>query len=189
MTKTFTTTAILQQVAAGTLTLDSTIAEMLPDLATRYPAIADITVEQLAGMTSGIQDYANTGVVINQVVADPHRVFTVDELIDAAMALPLAAPGTGGYSTTNTLILGQMLEKLTGKPVEQVVTELAASVGMTQSALQAPDRSSCPIPRPTATSSPTGSPRPSVCRSREARMSPTGRSAGAKRAVACTPRC
>jgi D-alanyl-D-alanine carboxypeptidase len=146
VTKTFTTTAILQQVAAGTLTLESTIGEVLPDLATRYPAIADITVEQLAGMTSGIPDYGNTGVVINQVVADPHRVFTADELIDAAMTLPLAAPGTGGYSTTNTIILGQMLEKLTGKPVEQVVTELAASVGMTQSALQAPDQVAMPDP-------------------------------------------
>ena len=71
MTKTFTTTAILQQVAAGALKLESTIGEFLPDLATKYPDIKDITVEQLAGMTSGIPDYANTGVVIKQVVADP----------------------------------------------------------------------------------------------------------------------
>ena len=146
VTKTFTTTAILQQVAAGALKLESTIGEILPDLATRHPAIKDITVEQLAGMTSGIPDYANTGVVIEQVVADPQRVFTVDELVDAAMTLPLSAPGTGGYSTTNTLILGQMLEKLTGKPVEQVVTELAASVGMSQTALQAPDQVVMPDP-------------------------------------------
>ena len=39
-----------------------------------------------------------------------------------------------------------MLEKLTGKPVEQVVTELAALVGMSQTALQAPDQVVMPDP-------------------------------------------
>ena len=60
VTKTFTTTAILQQVAEGNLSLDATISDVLPDLATEYPDIADVTVRQLAGMRSPIQDYANT---------------------------------------------------------------------------------------------------------------------------------
>ena len=52
-------------------------------LAAEYPDIADVTVEQLAGMKSPIQDYANTGVTIAQVVEDPQHVFTPDELIAA----------------------------------------------------------------------------------------------------------
>jgi hypothetical protein len=32
---------------------------------------------------------------------------TADDLIDAAMTLPLSAPATGGYSTTNTIILAR----------------------------------------------------------------------------------
>jgi D-alanyl-D-alanine carboxypeptidase len=146
VTKTFTVAAILQQVAAGDLALDSTIADVLPDLAAKYPDIAAITIEQLAGMTSGIPDYANTGITTKIVVDDPQHVFTADELIGAGMSLPLSPPGTGGYSTTSTIILGQMLEKLTGKPVEQVVTELAASLGLTQTALQAPDQTLMPDP-------------------------------------------
>ena len=146
VTKTFTTAAVLEQVAAGKLKLESTIAEILPDLAAKYPAIAGITVDQLAGMRSGIQDYANTGVVIKGVVADPARVWTADALIDAAMTLPLSAPGTGGYSTTNTVILGKMLEKLTGKPIDQIVTDVAARAGLTQSALQALDVTKMPDP-------------------------------------------
>lgn len=146
VTKTFTVAAVLEQVAAGRLTLATTIGEVLPDLAGRYPAIAAITVEQLAGMRSGIQDYGNTGVVIKGVVADPAHVWTADELIDAAMTLPLAAPGTGGYSTTNTVILGRMLEQLTGRTIAEIVTDVAQRAGLTGSALQAPDQVAMPDP-------------------------------------------
>ena len=146
VTKTFTTTAILQQVAEGNLSLDSTIADVLPDLAAEHPDIADVTVEQLAGMHSPIQDYANTGVTITQVVEDPQHVFTPDELIAAGMSLPLMDPDVGGYSTTNIIILGEMLEALTGKPVEEVVTDLARQVGMDQTALQAPELTAMPDP-------------------------------------------
>jgi D-alanyl-D-alanine carboxypeptidase len=146
VTKTLTVTAVLEQVAAGKLTLDTTIAEMLPDLAAKYPKIAGITVDKLAGMRSGIQDYANTNVVLPAVVKDPSKVWSADELIAAAMSLPLSPPGTGGYSTTNTLILGKMLEKITGKPIEQVVNDIAAQAGMTESALRAPADNAMPAP-------------------------------------------
>ena len=146
VTKTFTVAAVLEQVAAGKLKLESTIEEILPDLAGKYPAIARITVDQLAGMRSGIQDYANTGIVIRGVVANPTKVWTADDLIDAAMTLPLSAPGTGGYSTTNTIILGKMLEKLTGKPIDQIVTDVARRAGLTGSALQAPVVTEMPYP-------------------------------------------
>lgn len=146
VTKTFTVTAILQQVAAGTLALDDTVAKILPDLAAAHPAIADITVSQLAGMQSGIPDYANTGVVLQGVVADPTRVWTATDLIDAALTLPLQPPGTGGYSTTNTQILGLMLEQRTGMPVESVIADLLAQAGLTQSALRPGTDSSMPAP-------------------------------------------
>lgn len=74
VTKTFTAVAILEQVAAARLKLESRIGEVLPDLATRYPAIAGIRDDQLAGMRSGIQDYANTGIVVKGVVANYSRV-------------------------------------------------------------------------------------------------------------------
>ena len=146
VTKTFTIAAVLEQVAAGKLQLESTVEETLPNLARKYPAIAGITVDQLAGMRSGIQDYGNTGIVIKGVVADPTKVWTADDLIDAAMTLPLSAPGTGGYSTTNTIILGQMLEKLTGQPIDRILTDVAKRAGLTQSALQAPEVTKLPEP-------------------------------------------
>ncbi|MEX1296097.1 MAG: serine hydrolase domain-containing protein [Candidatus Limnocylindrales bacterium] len=146
VTKTFTVTAILQQVAAGNLSLDSTISDVLPELAEQYPDIAEVTVEQLAGMRSPIQDYANTGVTVAQVIEDPQRVFSESDLIAAGMSLPLMDPEVGGYSTTNIIILGLMLEELTGQPAEQVVTEVAASLGMKDTALQPPEETLMPQP-------------------------------------------
>jgi D-alanyl-D-alanine carboxypeptidase len=106
VTKTFTAVAVLEQVEAGELNLADTIEDVLPDLAEQYPDLAAITVDQLLGMRSGIPDYANTGIVIGPVVEDPTMVWTADEMIGAVMAAGgLQPPGTGGYSTTNYIIL------------------------------------------------------------------------------------
>ena len=146
ITKTFTATAVLEEVAKGTFALDSTIAQLLPDLATAHPEVGGITVEQLLGMRSGIPDYGNTAVVIPRVIADPAHVWTPDELIEAAFTLPLQPPGTAGYSTTNTQILAKILEKTTGATVESLVNGIAARAGMTNSALDPADDSTMPDP-------------------------------------------
>lgn len=57
ISKTFTTATIMRLVDQGKLTMDSTIEQVLPDLAKRYPSLAPITVTQLVNMTSGIADY------------------------------------------------------------------------------------------------------------------------------------
>ncbi len=62
------------------------------------------------------------------------------------MTLPLSAPGTGGYSTTSTVILGKMPETLTGEPIDRILTDVAMRAGLTQSALQAPEVTKMPDP-------------------------------------------
>lgn len=136
ITKTFTATCALQLIEVGALGLSDTIADVLPDLATRYPDIADITVEQLLGMSSGIPDYANTGLVLGDVVAEPSHVWTADEIIDEVLTtLPLEPPGTAGYSTTNYLILGEMLEQIEGLPIDVILTGVATAAGLGDTAL------------------------------------------------------
>jgi CubicO group peptidase (beta-lactamase class C family) len=76
---------------------------------------------------------------------------TADDLIEAAMTLPLSAPATGGYSTTNTIILGKMLVKLTGQPIGEIATDVARRAGLTQSASRRRRSPRCPSPPPTAT--------------------------------------
>jgi D-alanyl-D-alanine carboxypeptidase len=147
VTKTFTAVAVLQQVDAGELSLDDTIGDVLPDMAETYPDLAEITVEQLLAMRSGIPDYANTGAVTGPVVEDPTKVWTVDEIIATTLEEePLEEPGTPGYSTTNYLILGEMLEAVTGESVEDVINGVATEAGLSQSALQEPAETQMPDP-------------------------------------------
>jgi D-alanyl-D-alanine carboxypeptidase len=147
VTKTFTAVAVLEQVEAGKLKLDDTIKDVLPDMAKQYPDIANITVEQLVAMRSGIPDYANTGLITGQVVADPTKVWTADEIIAEVMeAGGLQPVGTPGYSTTNYLILQDMLEKVSGKGIEDLLNDVAKRAGLSQSALQKPEVTKMPDP-------------------------------------------
>jgi len=147
VTKTFTAVAVLKQVAAGKLALDDTIGDVLPDLAQKYPDLAPITVEQLLAMRSGIPDYANTGAVTGPVVQDPTKVWSVDEIIATTLQEEkLQPPGTPGYSTTNYLILGLMLEAVTGQSAEDVINGVVNEAGLSQSALQAPAETTMPDP-------------------------------------------
>lgn len=147
VTKTFTATAILKRVDSGELALEDTIADILPDLAASYPDVAAITIDQLLGMQSGIPDYANTGLVIQQVVDDPTIELAASEIIDQVLTeLDLEPAGTGGYSTTNYLILGEMLVAIDGRPVEEIINEVVAEAGLTSSALGAPGDNTMPDP-------------------------------------------
>ncbi len=149
VTKTFTAAAMLQQVSEGWASLDDTIESLLPDLAEKYPDVADITVEQLVGMTSGIPDYADSDWFLPLHVEDPTRVWTADEIIDETLDRGgLSDPGTPGYSTTNYLILGQMLEQVVegDEEISTIITDLAGSEGLTRTALPEPSDSAMPDP-------------------------------------------
>lgn len=148
ITKTLTATAVLEQVAAGTLSLDDTVEKVLPDLATRFPATAKLTVQQLLAMSSGLPDYANVkGGAFTQAAKDPSKVWTPEDLIASALdASEPTKPGTPGYTTTGYAILGMMLEKVTGDPADQVITAVAKEAGLTQTVLTAPDDNTMPEP-------------------------------------------
>lgn len=137
LTKTVTATAVLQQVAAGTMSLTDTVADLDPALAGQFPPLAEITIEQLLSMSSGLPDYANEAKgVIPMVAKDPNRTFTASELIAIGLsANTIAEPGTPGYSTTNYIILGEILTAVTGRSPEQLINAVFAQAGMTESAL------------------------------------------------------
>ena len=148
ITKTFTAVAVLQLVDEGELSFDDTVADVVPEVAEQFPPTADITIEQLLSMTSGLPDYANVpGAATAQAVADPSKVWTPEEIIQSALdASEVQPPGTPGYSTTNYTILGLMLEEVTGEPVEDVVTGVAEQAGLTQTALRPGDQNDMPDP-------------------------------------------
>jgi D-alanyl-D-alanine carboxypeptidase len=146
VTKTFTATAILQQVAAGKLALADTVGTLLPDLAATYPDLAPITVEQLLSMRSGIPDYVNSGLLTQQFLDDPEKVWTADEIIAAVLDKTKVDPSVAEYSNTNYLILGEILRKVTGQAPDVVITSVATALGLNDTALPAPAETAMPSP-------------------------------------------
>lgn len=120
ITKSFTVTLLLQLVDEGKVSLDDPISEFVSDV----PNGDRITLRQLANMTSGVPEYT-TDKLIKAMFADPQRAFTTEELISYAVAEPAQfAPGKKAvYVNTSTLLLGEVVEKVTGQPFDQVLAD------------------------------------------------------------------
>ena len=144
ITKTVFATAVLKQVAAGTLKLTDTVKQLDPALAKRYPIAAKKTVAQLLGMTSRIPDYADPAVA--KMFLNPQQTFTRDQAIALGIAEGKPIPAPGGYSTTNYLLLGKLMKTVTGKTPEQLVNAVFRQAGMTSSRLM-PGNIRLPEPR------------------------------------------
>ncbi|WP_253949241.1 serine hydrolase [Mangrovicoccus sp. HB161399] len=115
VTKTFTGTLLMQLAERGDLSLDDTIGSYVEDI----PNGDAITLRQLADMTSGLANYTLTDTFWQAFAADPQRVYTPQELLGYAVpASPIFEPGGRfDYSNTNTVLLGLVIEKVTGAPV------------------------------------------------------------------------
>ncbi|MFF3016663.1 serine hydrolase domain-containing protein [Streptomyces sp. NPDC057939] len=113
VTKTFTVTAVLQLVDRGEVGLDDPISRYV----TGVPGGDTITVRQLADMRSGLFDYTRDEKFLAGLRADPHRAYTPRQVLDVAFAHPPGfAPGAKwDYSNTNTILLGLLVEKVSGQ--------------------------------------------------------------------------
>ena len=124
VTKTFVATVILQLADEGRLALDDPIARHLPGV---VPGGEAITVRQVLNHTSGIYDYAHEpDRSTNRWRGEARfRTYRPQELLDVAFARPpYFPPGQGWhYSNTNYVVAGLLVEKLTGKPYGDAVTE------------------------------------------------------------------
>jgi CubicO group peptidase (beta-lactamase class C family) len=119
LTKQFTATAILQLMERGALALDDKIARHYPEAPTAW---RDVSLLHLLTHTSGIPSYTSIPGFFQQMA---HIDRTPREIIALTEAEPPEfAPGTtfkycnGGY-----VILGQVIERLSGRAYEDYVRE------------------------------------------------------------------
>jgi CubicO group peptidase (beta-lactamase class C family) len=135
VTKTFVAAAILRLVERGDLSLDDQVTRWLPDLS----IARDVTVRDLLAHTSGIADLYPP--LKSILIDEPAHVFTHQEVLDR-LGGAWFAPGTAwGYSNTNYLIVGLLIEKVTGEPAEDVIArEVTGPNGLHQTWLLAGHR-------------------------------------------------
>lgn len=112
VTKTFTATLLLQLVESGDLTLDEPIATFVADVPNGHL----ITLGLLARMRSGLANYTGVREFAARVVADPFAIHEPAEMIAAGLsASPVFEPDERfDYSNTNYILLGQVLEQVSG---------------------------------------------------------------------------
>ncbi len=114
-------TLLLQLVDDGVVTLDEPLSTWLPEL----PDSDRVTLRMLATMTAGYPDYVRNPEFLKENAADIYRQWKPQELIDLGLSTPrIFDPGTNwDYSHTNYVILGRALEKITGKPMAELMRE------------------------------------------------------------------
>lgn len=106
ISKQFTAVLILLQEEAGTLSTEDSVAKFLPEFRTK--ALENIKIKELLNHTSGISDFGNG--VLSKPGVDFH------------------------YSNKGFRLLGEIIEKVSGKSFDENAKELFIKVGMKNSA-------------------------------------------------------
>ncbi len=121
ITKSFVATVVLQLVNEKRLRLDDGVAKKLPGV---LPAGSTITVRQLLSHRSGLYNYTEDPAFYAAVEAAPSRRWRPRELIArfGTSHPSYFAPGRGWhYSNTNYLVLGLLIERVTGAEYDRVI--------------------------------------------------------------------
>ena len=115
----------------------------------RFPQAPAITIRMLLNHSSGLPDISQLQLDLH--CADPTGTVSPDELIAAGIALPRAsfAPGKGyRYSSLNTIIVGRILETVTGQSFNDLITErLIVPLGLYRTRLDTDGRLEPPFSR------------------------------------------
>ena len=131
-TKTFIAASILRLWEEGRIGLDDPVAEhLLPEtveiLSSDGYDLQAMTVRHLLTHTGGFFDYARADQYMERINADPTHRWTRREQMESTVAWgdPLAPPGeVFNYSDTDYILLGEMLENITGLSMPDAVREL-----------------------------------------------------------------
>jgi D-alanyl-D-alanine carboxypeptidase len=134
VTKLFTAAVVLQLAEEGVLSLDDTLPVVLPEHADRFEFGEQITVRQLLGHTAGLGNLNNNPVFFNDFivgieVADgiaSNACVSREErdTLSYASKEGLFEPGTDwAYSNTGYVVLGEIIEAATGRPLHDVYRE------------------------------------------------------------------
>ena len=141
VTKTLTATAVLQLVDKGLVGLDDPIERYLPGV---VPNGGAITVRQLFNNTEDLG--------LNEALdAKPFQAFSPQQSIDIAFEHePYFEPGTGWhYSNTNYIVLGLLLEQMTGMSVSDIFKQwIFAPLKMKRSVMPVGESAEMPNPHP-----------------------------------------
>jgi len=121
ISKTFTTAALLILADQGKLSLDDPISKYMPGV----PSGDEITLRNLARMSSGLTTYDDSDEFADGYFTDPSQSYTPTQMLSYALDKPakFEAGTEFSYSNTNTTLIGLVVEKVSGQTLAEFVTE------------------------------------------------------------------
>lgn len=156
--KAFISSILLKQVSLGKVSLDeklSVVANQYPgknnqllDLVKKYPHLGVITLRQYLTHTSGIAQSINTNQFINAFNNNPFGSWSSSDLIAIAMShKPYFSPGKKnyyGYTNTDYIIIGRVIEAITGKSIHDEVGIFLSQLGLKNAYFQSDNSNHIP---------------------------------------------
>ncbi|MEM8884717.1 MAG: serine hydrolase domain-containing protein [Planctomycetota bacterium] len=146
ITKSFVGVTVLRMVDDGRIKLDDPIAKYVKGV----PNGDRITIEMLGFHTSGLPRVIANRDFQKAIVAEPGRVWKTEEILAYAWKMStLFEPGKSWmYSNTNTILLGAVIEAVTGKPWHaEVRKQVLEPLKLENTGFPADDRLPSPSPR------------------------------------------
>jgi D-alanyl-D-alanine carboxypeptidase len=119
ITKMFTSTIVLTLVDEGKVDLDAPASQYI----TRVEVPTDATVRQLLNHTSGIFNYTDLPAFEEMIGSSTVTDWTPEEIIALIDGQPSGDIGDFSYSNTNYILLGILIEEITGQPYADVLSE------------------------------------------------------------------
>jgi D-alanyl-D-alanine carboxypeptidase len=146
LTKPFIAVVTLQLVEEGLFSLDDTLPTVLPESITDKFADSDkMTVRMLLNHTAGLPDFMD--LAGPEFIANPAKIWKAEEFLDFAAAQePWFAPGEAqGYSNTDYILLGMVIEEATGRSWREEMRERAFEpLNLENTLLPEPDDTTIP---------------------------------------------
>lgn len=139
--KTWVAALALKMVEEKKLDLDESVSAYLKDAAwyPRIPNASQLTVRHLLQHTSGIPEHVESTEFTKAIVASPDKFWTPAEILAFTLdKKPLFEAGKDwAYADTNFVLLGAVIESITGKPMfDSITTDILSQVNLKRTAPQ-----------------------------------------------------
>jgi D-alanyl-D-alanine carboxypeptidase len=121
ITKSLLATVVLQLADEGSVDLDAPLARHLPGV---LPYAHDVTVRQLLQHTGGVPDFVDDELLLS-LLEQPDLQWSPQQLASDVAQLPRLQEQVGrfSYSNSNYLLLGLLVEHLTGDALDRVMSD------------------------------------------------------------------
>lgn len=143
ITKSMVAVSVLKLVDQGLIGLDDPVNGVLESFRTTLRPPGPITVRQLLNHNSGMPDYVDSEYSAGPLKQVANTRLSMQRALELAATLPWESKNVDrfSYSSSNYMALGQLIEKLRGRPVADVLNEdIFGPLGLQHTSLAEPDR-------------------------------------------------